>query len=255
MGKHRTTIGWTTAIATALACLFLGSVRGLPGPATGLYIHDLTMPSKRAAADIMPDGDLSKDFWRGVPHVTFDHTGDGTEHYPDSETQVASVWTPNFVYFAYWCKYRTLFMYEGEDPAKERFGLWIRDAAEVYLNPRPEHLNQYYEFEVAPNNQWVDIAIDLDKPQHGNINWNSQFEHGAQIDPRQHLWTAEMRIPVKAFSVPPLTPGTEWRLNLYRIDGPGADPQRRFLCWSLLPPGPNKSFHQPASFGLIKFLP
>jgi hypothetical protein len=62
-----------------------------------------------------------------------------------------------------------------------------------------------------------------------------------------------MRIPVKSMMVDAIRPGAEWRLNLYRADGPGDDTQRRFMCWSPLP-GPSESFHQPASFGIIKFV-
>jgi hypothetical protein len=51
-----------------------------------------------------------------------------------------------------------------------------------------------------------------------------------------------------------MKPGMEWRINLYRADGKGGDSQRRFLSWSPLPPGTKLSFHQPASFGIIRFV-
>jgi hypothetical protein len=83
--------------------------------------------------------------------------------------------------------------------------------------------------------------------------WDSHFDHATKIDAQHKLWTVEMRIPVKSMNLNAIRPGDEWRLNLYRADGPGDDTQRRFMCWSPLPAGPNKSFHQPASFGIIKF--
>jgi hypothetical protein len=218
------------------------------------YIRNLTMTSEFTPADFLPDGDLSKNVWKDARRITFDQDAFGRSHFPDSEVQVASLWTPGYVYFAYWCKYRSLNIYAGENPAKKRWGLWDRDVVEAFINPQPERFPHYYEFEVAPNNQWIDLEIDLTKTPFNDAAWDSHFEHATIIDAGHKVWSAEMRIPVKSMSVNAIHAGDEWRLNLYRADGPGDDTQRRFMCWSPLPAGPNKSFHQPASFGIIKFV-
>lgn len=241
-------------MAAAILCLFASAGTGTPAQEASGYLHNLTMTSKRIAADFTPTGDLSKDVWKGVPRVKYDVEVRANKAFADSETQVASVWTPNYVYLAYRCKYRSLNVFEGEDVAKERFGLWYRDTAEAFINPNPERINHYYEYEVAPNNQWVDLEIDLTKKPFGNVHWDSGFEHATSNDPYRHLWMAEMKIPIKSMGVEELKPGDSWRINLYRLDGHGDDPQRRFLSWSPLPEGENRSFHQPASFGIIKFV-
>ncbi len=250
----RTKIMLAASLMAPLLCL-LGSLGAdTPSPQTSGYLHNLTITSKRIAADFTPTGDISKDVWKNVPRVKYDIEVRANKAFPDSETQVASVWTPDYLYLAYRCKYRSLNVFEGEDVAKERFGLWYRDTAEAFINPQPETITHYYEFEVAPNNQWVDLEIDLAKKPFGNVHWDSNFEHATSIDPNRHLWTAEMKIPIKSMGVGELKAGMFWRLNLYRLDGHGDDPQRRFLCWSPLPEGENRSFHQPASFGIIKFV-
>ncbi len=241
-------------MAAAILCLFASAGTGTPAQEASGYLHNLTMTSKRIAADFTPTGDLSKDVWKGVPRVKYDVEVRANKAFADSETQVASVWTPHYLYLAYRCRYRSLNVFEGEDIAKERFGLWYRDTAEAFINPNPERINHYYEFEVAPNNQWVDLEIDLTKKPFGNVHWDSGFEHATSIDPNRHLWMAEMKIPAKSMGVEELKPGDSWRINLYRLDGHGDDPQRRFLSWSPLPEGENRSFHQPASFGIIKFV-
>jgi len=229
---------------------------GTPTPqvtASG-YLHDLTITSQHIASDFTPDGDLSKDIWKGAPRVKYDNEVRAEKEFHDSETQVASLWTADYLYLGYRCRYRELNVFTGEDKAKERFGLWYRDTAEAFINPQPDKFNHYYEFEVAPNNQWVDLEIDLSKKPFGNVHWDSNFEHATRIDTFHHVWTAEMKIPVKSMGVNALQAGTFWRLNLYRLDGLGDDPQRRFLSWSPLQTGENRSFHQPASFGIIKFV-
>src|SRR2546430_10315709 len=60
---------------------------------------------------------------------------------------------PRSTLFPYTTLFRSLNVYEGEDSAKERWQLWDRDVAEVFLNPEPARVPHYYEFEVAPNNQ------------------------------------------------------------------------------------------------------
>jgi len=240
--------------------LLLASTYGLPGKGGALvaennqYIRNLAMTSKFLAVGFAPDGDLSKKVWQDAPRITFDHDRFGLTHFPDSEVQVASLWTPAYVYFAYWCKYRSLNIYAGEDTAKERWELWNRDVVEAFINPQPERFPHYYEFEVAPNNQWIDLEIDLTKTPFNDAGWDSHFEHATKVDPEHKLWTVEMRIPVRSMNVDAIHAGDEWRLNLYRADGPGDDTQRRFMSWSALPAGHNKSFHQPASFGIIKFV-
>jgi len=144
-------------------------------------------------------------------------------------------------------------LFEGKDPSKDFWTLWDRDVVEIFLNPQPERMKHYYEFEVAPNNLWIDLEIDLDKDPFADAQWNSEFEHATQINPQKHVWTCELRISVRALGLAQLTADTEWRINFFRADGLGDDTQRRFLSWSLVHNDTN-SFHAPASFGLIRFV-
>lgn len=216
------------------------------------YSSSASTTSKRSRADFVPDGNIEKQVWRDAPRARFDHASSGRETYPDSAVEVASLWTPSFIYLAYKCVYRTLNIYEGEDPAQERWKLWERDVVEAFLNPDPARVNHYYEFEVAPNNQWIDLEIDLDKKPFNDPRWNSGFDHATRVDERRHIWTCEMRIPVKSMDVAELRAGAEWRGNFYRADGQGANAERRFLSWSTIPDRPN--FHTPTRFGLIRFV-
>ena len=63
-----------------------------------------------------------------------------------------------------------------------------------------------------------------------------------------------MRIPFRTLGgVMPVHANAEWRFNLFRIDGPGDDTQRRFLSWSPVH-SDTHSFHSPWSFGVIRFV-
>ncbi len=215
------------------------------------YTSGLKITSAFSGKDFVPDGNLEKQIWRKAQWVCFDYDMSGQTHFPEADTRVAALWTSNYVYFAYRCQYTTLNIYEGEDPARERWKLWERDVVEVFINPQPERVNHYYEFEVAPNNQWIDLEINRDKTPFNDAKWDSHFEHATRIDSKKHVWTCEMRIPVAVMGVKTMAPDTDWRINFFRDDGPGDNTQRRVMCWSPIPGG--KTFHTPTRFGIIHF--
>ncbi len=230
----------------------LAEATGNPMSETSPYSSNVRITSRFSPEDFVPDGNLAKKVWEKAEWMQFDHDMSGQPAYPEAQTKVASFWTPTYVYFAFWCKYSTLNVYEGEDTAKERWELWNRDVAEVFINPEPERVNHYYEFEVAPNNQWIDLEIDKEKDPFNDASWDSHFDHATRIDSKNHVWTCEMRIPVSSMKVQLVQPDSEWRINFFRADRPGDDSQRRFLSWSTIPEG--RTFHVPTRFGLIRFL-
>lgn len=225
---------------------------GKPMSEPNPYTSDARTTAKFSSKDFVPDGDLSKKVWRQAEWVKFDHDMSGQPNYPEAATEVAAFWTSTYVYFAFRCKYTELNIYAGEDAAKERWELWDRDVVEVFANPEPARVNHYYEFEVSPNNQWIDLEIDKDKDPFNDAKWDSGFEHSTRVDEKNRVWTCEMRIPLGSMNAAALKPNAEWRINYYRADGPGDDSKRRFLCWSTIPEG--KTFHAPTRFGIIRFV-
>ena len=205
-------------------------------------------------ADFIPDGNLDKAVWSKAEKVRFDRDAFKGTQISEAETTVASLWTKHYLYLAYWSKYTTLNTYTGEDPAVERWQLWDRDVVEAFIAPQSAETPHYYEFEVAPNNQWIDLEINLGSKESPNAQWNSHFLHATKVDAPRRIWTAEMRIPVESMGAQSIDHNTEWRINLYRADGPGSGAERNLLCWSPLPVN-SGTFHQPASFGLLKFAP
>jgi hypothetical protein len=121
----------------------------------------------------------------------------------------------------------------------------------VFLNPEPERISHYYEFEVAPNNQWIDLEIEKKNNPFNDASWNSGFEHSTRIDSKNHVWTAEIRIPISSMNIKSIQTGTTWRVNFFRATGRGTDEQRVFMAWSTIPEG--QTFHVPSRFGILRF--
>ena len=234
--------------------LFASASAATPGqtanPADAVYNTNTTLGARHSISDFLPDANLNKKIWKQAKWVEIDHSMDGKTSFPAEKTRVAAVWTEKYVYFFFWCKYERLNVFEGEDSLKERWQLWNKDVVEVFLNPEPERLWHYYEFEVAPTNQWIDLEITGKGIESHDAKWNSGFEHATHVDSRNHIWTAEMRIPLSSMNVSEPKVGMEWRANFYRATGLGSDEKRKFLAWSVISEG--TTFHAPNYFGTLR---
>jgi len=240
------------ACGAAFTILAVCAPRQGGGGAEQLYSSSMQLEARHSAVEFAPDGDLNKPSWKGAKWAEFDHDASGKSHYPEARTRVASLWTETHIYFAFSSRYDSLNIYEGEDSKAERWQLWDRDVVEVFLNPQPERVNHYFEFEVAPNNQWIDLEIDKTKQPFNDASWDSGFAHATHLDAERHIWTAEMRIPLSSMNVKEMHPGVEWRVNFFRAAGKGEDSHRKFLAWSAILEG--KTFHVPTRFGILKLV-
>jgi hypothetical protein len=172
--------------------------------------------------------------------------------YPKLKTEVKGFWTDTDLYLLFICPYDTLNIFQPADNSKPRRKLWDRDVVEMFLGDDWENIRHYREYEIAPTGDWIDLAIDLDKKQ-DDRNWKSGWRTTARIDEKAHVWYAAARIPLKSVTESKVKPGTAWRINLYRIEGQGADPQRHFMCWQptcVVNRDPN---HVPENFGTMIF--
>jgi hypothetical protein len=172
--------------------------------------------------------------------------------YQKIKTEVRAFWTDTDLYLLFISPYTELNLWVPADNSKDRLKLWDRDVVEFFLGDDWVNIRHYREFEIAPTGDWVDLAIDLDKEGEG-AEWNSGFEKLGRIDEKNHIWYAAARVPLKSVSEKQVVVGTKWRANLYRIDGLGADPQRRFMCWQVTcAPGRDPN-HVPEHFGTLIF--
>jgi hypothetical protein len=173
--------------------------------------------------------------------------------YPKLKTEVRGFWTDSDLYLLFICPYYELNLWLPPDNSKDRLKLWDRDVVEFFLGYDWTNINLYREFEIAPTGDWVDLAIDRNRDSY-DAEWNSGWEQQGRIDEKDHIWYAAARVPLRSVSEQKVAAGTKWRVNLYRIDGLGADPQRRFLCWQptcVVNRDPN---HVPEHFGTLTFV-
>jgi hypothetical protein len=192
--------------------------------------------------------------WRQARSTTIVRDCSRMLDYPDLLTEIRGFWTDTDLYFLFVCPYRALNVFLPAANGSARHGLWDRDVVEMFLGDDWDNIRHYREFEIAPTGDWIDLAIDFDRPD-ANRGWRSQWQTSARIDEPAKLWYAACRIPLRSISDKRVEPGTRWRANLYRIDGEGPDSKRRFMCWQptcVVGRDPN---HVPEHFGTLVFEP
>lgn len=226
--------------------------------AGALLAAALAPPAARAAATgVLVGHQASSDFaltadprapeWKGVPGVIADRDRQG-RRVPGHRTEIRSRWTEKNLYLLFVCPYEDLYLEPNPQTAADTDKLWEFDVAEAFIGTDFHDIKKYKEFQVSPQGEWVDLAIDrgADPPQHDR-SWNSGYEVKARIDRARRVWYGEMRIPFTALDVAAPRVGVEARLNLFRWQGP---PQRhRDINWQVVH---NENFHTPEAFGRLR---
>lgn len=208
-----------------------------------------TIQSTWSESDLPLDTDATSSFWRASPAIYMDADTHGN-HDPKYRTEIHTRWTRQNLYFLFVCPYEELNLKPDPKPSVETNELWNWDVAEVFIGADFNDIRRYKEFEISPQGEWVDLDIDLNKPQHEEgWKWNSGFAVSARIDKAAQVWYGAMRIPYSAIDSRPAAVGNVLRINLFRSQGPVS--ARHQIAWQ----SPmSDSFHVPERFGSLKLV-
>ena len=199
-------------------------------------------PSADAPLSADPDGPL----WRGIAGVFAAGDTFGAAR-PTLRTEIRSRWSAETLYLLFICPYGRLHLKPDPDRARETMHLWDWDVAEAFIAGDPAHPERYREFEVSPQGEWVDLAIDPARSRWGDPAWNSGFAVAARIDAERHIWCGAMAIPWTALTEAKPRAGLELRANFFRLQGPL--PDRALIAWQ---PTGQPTFHVPEAFGVLR---
>ena len=137
---------------------------------------------------------------------------------------------------------------ENADLTKKIIGLWERDVCEIFIAPDASLRNKYFEFEIAPNGEWIDLGIEV-ASQERKTDWNykSGMTSAAKIEKDKVVMA--IKVPFASLGRTPKV-GDVWLGNLFRCVG--KDPTRGYLAWQ--PTETQKpNFHVPEKFGEFRF--
>jgi alpha-galactosidase len=184
-----------------------------------------------------------KSAWEKALPVVYCSDWRGQNSDSQLETRARMLWSQEFVFIQFLCRYRELYVYDEGNCRRDE--LWDRDVAEIFIRPPEDKLRHYREFEISPNGNWLDLDIDHGEKRILYCNMKSRVT----VDSDKRVWNAEMAIPVHCLTSA-FDPRAVWRINLFRIEG--REPGRFYSSWQPTNT-PKANFHVPEVFGELHF--
>lgn len=188
--------------------------------------------------------------WRKAINVSIDRYWSGEPAPNTLHFSAKCLWSDSALYVRFTTKNETTSVIsEKPNLAAKTMGLWERDVCEIFLAPNREESRKYFEFEIAPTGEWLDLAIHQ-KPDERITDWdyNSGMTSSAKIGKDEIVMA--FKVEWRAFGVETPKAGDIWRGNILRAMG--SEPNRSYLAWS-----PTKTeepnFHVPEKFGEFVF--
>lgn len=194
--------------------------------------------------------ELENEAWKKAETVTIDKYWSGKDAPSGRHFQTKILWSDTAIYVRFKANQtEPLIVSEKANLTRKTKGLWDRDVCEIFLAPNKNEPNKYFEFEIAPNGEWIDLEI-YQKTDGRITDWDydSQMQSAAKIEKEKVLMA--IKIEWKAFGKVPKA-GDVWLGNIFRCVGAGK--RRGYLAWSpTMTKTPN--FHVPEKFGEFRFV-
>ena len=211
---------------------------------------EMIVEARRARANI-DVAELDHEEWTRARAVRLARYWSGEVAPFARQAEARLLWDAQALYARFVYEQREPFIVS-EQPQLERksLGLWDRDVCEMFVAPRADEPERYFEFEVAPTGEWLDLAI---RKTAGGRETDWDFHSGMTAAARINAGcvTLVLRVPWEAFGRARPQAGERWRVNLFRCVGAGAG-RRGYVAWQpTLAPEPN--FHVPEKFGWLLF--
>jgi hypothetical protein len=187
--------------------------------------------------------------WSHARHVEIDTYWSGVIAPHARKLDARLLWSDTALYVRFAAEqHEPLVVSEKPNLRRKVRGLWDRDVCEIFIAPDRGDPNKYFEFEVAPSGEWIDLAIEVTSEKRStDWDYSSGMEAFAKVDVDKVFEV--IKIPFKALGRTPKV-GEVWMGNLFRCVGAGAT--RGYLAWR---PTHTKepAFHVPEAFGELEF--
>lgn len=194
--------------------------------------------------------ELTSGEWQRAVPATIDKYWSGETSPAGRHFETRVLWSEKALYVRFEALQREpLVVSEAPELDSKTIGLWDRDVCEIFIAPNRNEPRRYFEFEIAPTGEWIDLAIHQ-MPDFRETDW--EYESGMQsyAEISEDRVVMAIRIPWKAFGKKPRL-GDVWLGNLYRCVGAGET--RGYLAWSPTF-SPEPAFHVPERFGEFVFV-
>jgi len=195
-------------------------------------------------------GELDNESWEKAQEIAVENYWSGEKANFGRHAKAKLLWSDSAFYVRFEANQtEPLVVSKAPNLKSKTKGLWDRDVCEIFVAPNSKEPNKYFEFEIAPNGEWIDLEIHrMSDERKTDLDYQSGMESAAKIEIGKVL--TAMKIEWKAFGKTPKVKDI-WKGNLFRCVGSGET--RGYLAWS-----PTKTempnFHIPEAFGEFEFL-
>lgn len=195
-------------------------------------------------------GEIDNKNWKKAKNVKTEHYWSGEKAPEERHFKTKLLWSDTALYVRFAANQNEPPVVNNKPNLKGKTDkLWEKDVCEVFLAPNKNEFQRYFEFEVAPTGEWIDLEIHqtADKRE-TDFNYESGIETAAEIE--ENKVKMAFKVKWKAFGKTPQV-GDVWLGNILRAVG--TEPNRGYLAWSpTLTEMPN--FHVPEKFGEFEFV-
>ena len=194
--------------------------------------------------------ELSNASWKKAKEISIENYWSGEKADVGRHLKAKLLWSNDALYIRFEANQtEPLIVSETPNLENKTIRLWERDVCEIFVAPNPKRSNEYFEFEVAPTGEWLDLKIhQLSGGRETDFQFNSGMQSVAKIEENK-VWMA-IKVEWKAFGKTPQA-NEIWKGNLFRCVGAGKT--RGYLAWSpTLTSEPN--FHVPEAFSEFQFI-
>lgn len=194
--------------------------------------------------------DLSNDAWQNGTEVLIRNYWSGQKAPEGRWVKARLLWSSTGIYVRFEANQNEpLIVSDKPDLTKKVKGLWDRDVCEIFIAPNKNVRSKYFEFEIAPTGEWIDVGIEV-LPHKRESDWDyaSGMKSAAKIQKNKVVMA--IKIDWTALGTTPEA-GDVWLGNLFRCVG--KDPTRGYLSWQATKTK-EPSFHVPAKFGEFEFV-
>lgn len=203
----------------------------------------------RHSASDLDVKDLDSTQWSEVTPVQIEHYWSGEPAPVGCHAEARILWSQRALYVRYVCNQAgPLVINDHPQTITKTMYLWDRDVCEIFIAPDLAVAEEYFEFEVAPTGEWMELGLDWTTgKRQSEWHFNSGMTTSSRIE--KDRVTMAMRIPWnKRLTVP--ARGERRRANLFRCVG--RDSKLRYLSWQPTRT-PRPFFHVPEAFGWLVF--
>jgi len=218
-----------------------------------LAFSQAKMTDKIQIAHIKNDfsiNELDNKNWQKSKETTIEKYWSGENAPVGRHFKAKLLWSKTALYIRFEAnRTETLIVSETPNLKSKTRGLWDRDVCEIFIAPDKDEPRKYFEFEIAPNGEWIDLAIhQLPNERKTDFDYDSGMQSKAVIE--KDKVTMAIKVEWKAFGKTPKI-GDVWLGNLFRCVGSGAG--RGYLAWQATRTE-QANFHVPEKFGKFEFV-